>query len=496
MIAIGIRFLAGRFHATPWGRHVNEGVPDWPPSPWRLLRALVSSWHRDGSACGRDELEALLQQLCGLPEFRLPRAAIGLTRHYEVWYKKGPRDTTMVMDTFLALERASEVVVMWPEASLSERQRALLARLLSGVQYFGRAEAWCEAYLTDPRPANCRAIAPNSALPPDARPVRVLLPAPHCTVDDLELGTNELRLKRKRLDPPGSRWVFYALPADAFSVAGDLAPVVNPRPVRIVRYVIHGVPRPSVTEAVLVGERARAAAMSIYGRQNQRAISPTLTGRSPAGESLTGHQHAFYLPADEDGDGRLDHLTVWAPQGFTASEQTALASLRTIDLGPGRPELRALLVGMLDSGERLPTCAPATVWTTTTPFVLTRYPKTHRDGRPKLGADGLQVDGPEAQLRREWEQRRRDNPSLPELLTVEPVPYLRVGGRIIRWLDFRRWRTRGAGSGTGWGVGFRLTFAGPVRGPLALGYGCHYGLGQFAPTLPARSQAARSCGDW
>ncbi len=34
-ISIAIQFSAGRFHATPWGHHVNEGLPEWPPSPWR-----------------------------------------------------------------------------------------------------------------------------------------------------------------------------------------------------------------------------------------------------------------------------------------------------------------------------------------------------------------------------------------------------------------------------------------------------------------------------
>ena len=28
-----------------WGRHVNEGAVEWPPSPWRLLRALIATWH-------------------------------------------------------------------------------------------------------------------------------------------------------------------------------------------------------------------------------------------------------------------------------------------------------------------------------------------------------------------------------------------------------------------------------------------------------------------
>ena len=41
---IAIRFPLGRYHATPWDRSVNEGAVEWPPSPWRLLRALVASY--------------------------------------------------------------------------------------------------------------------------------------------------------------------------------------------------------------------------------------------------------------------------------------------------------------------------------------------------------------------------------------------------------------------------------------------------------------------
>ena len=48
MTTIRLVFAAGRYHGTPWGRHVNEGVPEWPPSPVppAALRALYDVWQR------------------------------------------------------------------------------------------------------------------------------------------------------------------------------------------------------------------------------------------------------------------------------------------------------------------------------------------------------------------------------------------------------------------------------------------------------------------
>src|SRR5262245_49842034 len=82
-VAIGISFPGGRFHATPWGHHVNEGIPEWPPAPWRLLRALVAVWKRKlGSVLSQEQVQRVLQQLLPPPEFVLPPAALGHTRHY------------------------------------------------------------------------------------------------------------------------------------------------------------------------------------------------------------------------------------------------------------------------------------------------------------------------------------------------------------------------------------------------------------------------------
>ena len=80
MIVISFQFLAGRYHATPWGRHVNEGAVEWPPSPWRILRALVATWKRTLPELAEEDVKPIFETLAKLPEFVLPAAATGHTR--------------------------------------------------------------------------------------------------------------------------------------------------------------------------------------------------------------------------------------------------------------------------------------------------------------------------------------------------------------------------------------------------------------------------------
>ena len=75
MITLAFRFFGGRYHATPWGHHVNEGLVEWPPSPWRLLRALLScGYTRLGwNGAVPEEVVALLHKLVAvLPSYTLP----------------------------------------------------------------------------------------------------------------------------------------------------------------------------------------------------------------------------------------------------------------------------------------------------------------------------------------------------------------------------------------------------------------------------------------
>jgi hypothetical protein len=60
---------------------------------------------------------------------------------------------------------------------------------------------------------------------------------------------------------------------------------------------------------------------------------------------------------------------------------------------------------------------------------------------------------------------------------VEPVADLLIrGSRSIHWMEFRRNRKEDRIRP---GYGLRIEFGEAVPETLALGYGCHFGLGQF-----------------
>lgn len=80
------------------------------------------------------------------------------------------------------------------------------------------------------------------------------------------------------------------------------------------------------------------------------------------------------------------------------------------------------------------------------------------------------------QLRRECRER-----GLPEVLKLEPLPSIRVNDRERRPVHFHRFRSRrGLVQPDRHGSFWRIEFAEPIQGPLALGFGCHFGLGLFA----------------
>ncbi|MBI3408162.1 MAG: type I-U CRISPR-associated protein Cas5/Cas6 [Planctomycetes bacterium] len=234
----------------------------------------------------------------------------------------------------------------------------------------------------------------------------------------------------------------------------------------------------------LMGHYQRLLHFNTYGTAErpfqERFYSPTFAGKDAERQPLQGHRHAFYLPADEDDDGRLDHITVVAEQGFTAEEVRVLDRLRDVRLGEGDP-LRLLLVGLGRADNlRAPVLASSKTWVSATPFVATRYPKLR--GQKRDRPEDLAT--PQAFVRRvlhqELERLRQRRPDLPAVVDILPAGG--ISSRLLRPIQFQRFRRKYDDDGGRRPSGaFRITFAEPVPGPICLGHSCHFGLGLFVP---------------
>lgn len=533
MIALSFRFLAGRFHGTPWGRHVNEGAVEWPPSPWRVLRALVATWKRTLPDLSQEVVEPILRKLASSPpEFVLPPASTGHTRHYMPWFKKGPDDRTKVFDAFVTVSREVMLSVCWPDVSLDSPQSETLGRILTNLNTLGRSESWCEATLQDAVeiPEGCetsvRCCVPLNGcdVPPDRDIVRLLCAdadsafkgdrftdcsgrKPKRTAPlydpDWHLCAETLWLHKERWsDPPGSCWIQYARPKDCFKIEyrrRPRLPVVSST-IQVARYALDSNVLPLVTETLPVAETARRYLMGTYGRLVWRRLhddepypkepalrpkSRVFSGKDNQGVHLTGHSHAYYLPTDEDGDGRLDHLTVCAAKGFDCDEQHALDRLRELRVGQGdRQPLRLLLLhrGTLDEYKSGP-LRTSRVWISATPYLATRFAKTRGRDRVDLGSPEVRMAFLIEDLRQQLKVTSLDRDT--RQVQIEPVSDPNGVFKIadhLRPIQFKRYRHKSSDDGGHRLAGaFRLTFPTAVSGPICLGHSSHFGMGLFTP---------------
>jgi CRISPR-associated protein Csb2 len=243
--------------------------------------------------------------------------------------------------------------------------------------------------------------------------------------------------------------------------------------------------RPSATLALVYGEFLRSRCKEILKRADSTEADLHLitghvaTDRRPA----EGHRHAHFLFLDEDGDGLIDHATLWVPRGLLPASAAALLARVTAvgsdDRGPARKaELRFLSAGGLETV--LPwMVVPSTVWATNTPYCVPRFQKRETIEEFVAGA-----------LRRDLLSRGIDTPFVVEAIGDQrAAPDSRFPMRDVP-VRFRRTRLkRGGAQQHGHERGHtarnpfavRLEFVEAVEGPLVLGQYSHFGLGVFFP---------------
>lgn len=466
MIGLAVTFDLGRYHATAWDAHVNEATVEWPPSPWRVLRALIAAIHTNvGLLDVREEGERAVERLAQAPppHFELPSTGSGHTRHYMPLAGYSPTrqsETSLVVDAFHTVEPGRELRVWW-SAELDEPARNALARAAQAVGYLGRSESVC----------SMRLLTSESAGEPDALPadeasveddwdrIDLLGVAPHADDPIAVLSTSVTEMRRKRTrTPAGARPITYAVRRESSE-----APAERPRAAGLRPTVAHlrtvGGQRPAMTDAVTVGHLLRSALQQRFGALNGGASSRVLSGHDGAGRRLDQHAHAHFLALPGSESQRVDSLVVWAREGFGPAEIEAIAQLRELRL---RDAPQPVPVGLVALGHPADVplrrgFGPSRSWRSLTPFSLPRH--TKRRG-------GKVVDAPFDQVRRELSLRGLPEPA--EISLFERS-----------WMRFKRTRPGVSLREAAPVVGVRLRFEREVTGPLALGGLSHFGLGLF-----------------
>ena len=152
-VVLAMHFPWGRYHATPWGRYVNEGLVEVPPSPWRLLRALYAAWQTRAPELDQQVVHSLLAALAIPPSYRVPPYRIAHTRHYypDSKHRSGSASTDKAVDAFAVLDGDQTIYALWP-IDLNPDQREALNRLAKSIPYIGRADSTCDVQVLDQIP--------------------------------------------------------------------------------------------------------------------------------------------------------------------------------------------------------------------------------------------------------------------------------------------------------------------------------------------------------
>ena len=280
--------------------------------------------------------------------------------------------------------------------------------------------------------------------------------------------------------PPCARTVSYRRPLQALKTTGSQTAV---RPadgqtktaMTTARFALYGKPLPRIEDAIRIGEALRRAAnIKANYVLPGKLLPPELSGHDLP--EANRHGHAFWLPEDADDDGAIDHLLVHVPDYLTQDAVRLLTSLRALKRDEGEP-LRLMLEG-LGPASAFQTISRYTeracTWRSVTPYLYPWHLK-----KPDLRDPDAAWAAIKQQLRKEWSMRGVE---LPEIEHIEELPETSAGGRKLRALRFHRFRSkRGLKQPDTHGRLLEIRFASAVQGPVALGFGCHFGLGMFQP---------------
>lgn len=493
-------FQLGRFHATPWRVNpFDDSHGEWPPSPWRLVRAVTARWYQWAREAEDEqnpaELEHLQAALCkSTYAFYLPAGAQkgSPVRQYHPtqfgWQpaakkKAGTRSygTSLVQDNYWCVPPGSLVWWFIEGDDWNDELRALLAHCLARISYFGRAETLTRVRVAglDPETPtpNCRLVDNriDGAVP-------VLSPLGHATRDDIERTTDNPEAV-KRAVPPGAQWLYAVRPPRPASHERRRVPAHRPD-CHLVQLAIGWNVAPNPSAIVRLTSRFRGAVIRELLRLKTGGTSATwkrvskavresiadMIGKDESNKPLKGHRHAEFFAW---GDGsQPTRLLVWrGSRAFDADELEAILLAASRDVswdapGSDTDEWKVRLIPLDKAVPPPPGFDNGTsvAWESATPYVPARHHL--RGGKERAGETMVE------QIRRELKRR-----GIAERVDVELIG-------PPKWVSVhvpRREADKRAPLGERRGQMVRLRFETPVAGPIRLGHSSSFGLGLFRP---------------
>lgn len=493
-------FPLGRFHATPWRVNpFDDPHGEWPPSPWRLVRAITARWYQWAREADKEpkqaELEELQVALCrSTYAFHLPadaRKGSPLRQYHPTDFgwrpaekkKAGTRSygTSLVQDNYWSVPSAAPVWWFIESELWRPDLVAVLEQCLSRMTYLGRAETF-----TCIRFAESQEVVPhvNCTLIKERRAgaVPLLMPLDSATRADIERTTDDPE-SVKRTVPPGTR-ILYAVRPPHPVARERRRPTVNRPDCHLMQFALGWNVSPDPRAIVRLTSRFRGAVLrellrlktgdasatwTRVGRDVRESIAD-MAGKDANDEPLKGHRHTEFLAWCKDG--QPTRLVVWRDsRAFDADEQESILLAASRDVswaaaGSGADEWKVRLVP-LDRDVPVPPGfdgLASVVWESVTPYVPPRHHL--RGGKEREGESMAE------QIQREVQRR-----GVAEAVEVEFVgPPIWVSVHVTR-----REAEKRAFIGDRRGQVVRLRFPSPVGGPIRLGHSSSFGLGLFRP---------------
>lgn len=497
-------FPLGRFHATRWNINPfdERRSGEWPPSPWRLIRAIVARWYQWARETREDDdprrLDELVDALCTSEyAFNLPENALRgkpLRQYLPVEFGWNPKEkkkagiksysTSLAQDNYWCVPDSENGPVWWFLVGDNWTNPAIqtLDRCLERIVYFGRAETFTRirrALESLPQP-NC---TPTDQRTPDAVPL--LVPQPDAQRVDVERLTDDTEVVGRPV-PPGARLMYASLPKRRPSREKVVRSIVRKNSFCLQFAIGSNVP-PEIRSIVRLTARFRGSAIqelvrlktgdpkATWSRTSAsiREAVAEMTGKDAKGKALTGpHRHTEFLAWCEDGVPT--RLLVWRDgRPFDGEEQKAIlrAASREFSWAATGPDQDTWKVKFVPLDRAVPPPpgfdgVATTTWESLTPYVPPRH--YLRKGKPRPR------ESLESQVRRELSLRGFANANDVEVETFGTPCWVAVH------TPRRRKRTI---AGDRRGYWLRVTFPEPIGFPLRLGHSSTFGLGLFRPVL-------------